>query len=406
MSRLTTPDVAVPGPLPDTPGRHIRAWWGVSSLSLAILALVTTEFLPASLLSPMSADLHVSPGTMGQIVTATALVGAIAGPTLAPLLPRADRKRVLVVLMVVAIASNVVSALAPSFTVLVMARFALGASIAGFWGMSLAVVSVLVPKEAIGRAMTLVTLGGTVATVAAVPIGAYLGDVFNWRVVFLLAAVLALIALAAQWFVLPQVPPAPSQGFHVVLETVRRPVVAIPLFAVVLTAFGHFAGFTYIRVAIDTLPSANGDVVALLLSVFGIAGVLGNMLVGWLIDTHLRLVAALSPLLIAASLAGLAVVGASVTSLAIPIAIWGAAWGMFPTIANTWVARVAPDRLESVGALTVTMFQVGITLGAIGGGVLVDLVDVDAALTAGAVAAVVGGLVLVSRRPVQPTSPR
>jgi predicted MFS family arabinose efflux permease len=399
-------NVAAPRPLSDSPGRENRAWWGVSSLSLAILALVTTEFLPASLLSPMSADLDVSAGTMGQIVTATALVGAIAGPTLAPLLPRADRKRVLMVLMVVAIASNVVSALAPSFIVLVIARLALGASIAGFWGMSLAVVSVLVPKEAIGRGMTLVTLGGTVATVAAVPVGAYLGDILNWRVVFLLAAALALIALAVQWFVLPQVPPAPSQGFNVVLETLRRPVVAIPLFAVVLIAFGHFAGFTYIRLALDPVSSATGNVVPLLLFVFGIAGVLGNVLVGWLVDTRLRLAAALSPLLIAASLAGLVVVGVSVTSVAIAIAIWGAAWGMFPTIANTWVARVAPDRLESVGALTVTMFQLGITLGAIGGGVLVDLVDVHAALATGAVVAVVGGAVLVSRRPVQQTSHR
>jgi predicted MFS family arabinose efflux permease len=254
--------------------------------------------------------------------------------------------------------------------------------------------------------MTLVTLGGTVATVAAVPVGAYLGDILNWRVVFLLAAALALIALAVQWFVLPQVPPAPSQGFNVVLETLRRPVVAIPLFAVVLIAFGHFAGFTYIRLALDPVSSATGNVVPLLLFVFGIAGVLGNMLVGWLVDTRLRLAAALSPLLIAASLAGLVVVGVSVTSVAIAIAIWGAAWGMFPTIANTWVARVAPDRLESVGALTVTMFQLGITLGAIGGGVLVDLVDVHAALATGAVVAVVGGAVLVSRRPVQQTSHR
>jgi predicted MFS family arabinose efflux permease len=399
-------NVAAPRLLPDTPGRHTRAWWGVSSLSLAILALVTTEFLPASLLSPMSADLDVSAGTMGQIVTATALVGAIAGPTLAPLLPRADRKRVLIILMMVAIASNVVSALAPSFIVLVIARLALGASIAGFWGMALAVVAVLVPKDTIGRAMTLVTLGGTVATVAAVPVGAYLGELLNWRVVFLLAAVLALIALAVQWFALPQVPPAPSQGFTVVMETLRRPVVAIPLFAVVLIAFGHFAGFTYIRLAIDTVPGATGEAVPLLLFVFGVAGVLGNMLVAWLVDTHLRLVGALAPLLIAASLAGMVLLGLSVVSVAVPITIWGAAWGMFPTIANSWVARVAPDRLESVGALTVTMFQVGITLGAIGGGLLVDHVDIDAALTTGAVAAVAGGLVLVSRRPVQQTSHR
>jgi predicted MFS family arabinose efflux permease len=397
-------NVAAPRLLPSTPGRHTRAWWGVSSLSLAILALVTTEFLPASLLTPMSADLDVSAGTMGQIVTATALVGAIAGPTLAPLLPRADRKRVLIILMMVAIASNVVSALAPSFIVLVIARLTLGASIAGFWGMALAVVAVLVPKDTIGRAMTLVTLGGTVATVAAVPVGAYLGELLNWRVVFLLAAVLALIALAVQWFALPQVPPAPSQGFTVVMETLRRPVVAIPLFAVVLIAFGHFAGFTYIRLAIDTVPGATGEAVPLLLFVFGVAGVLGNMLVGWLVDTHLRLVGALAPLLIAASLAGMVLLGLSVVSVAVPITIWGAAWGMFPTIANSWVARVAPDRLESVGALTVTMFQVGITLGAIAGGLLVDHVDVDAALTTGAVAAVAGGLVLVSRRPVQQTS--
>ncbi|WP_345752194.1 MFS transporter [Microbacterium rhizophilus] len=387
--------------LPDAPATPSRAaaWWGVASLSLGILALVTTEFLPASLLSPLSADLGVTPGTAGQMVTATALVGVLAAPTLAPLLPRADRRRVLLVLMVVAIASNVLSALAPSFPVLVVARLALGASISGFWAMALAVVAVLVPERMIGRAMTAVTLGGTTATVAAVPVGAFLGELIGWRAVFLLAAGLAVVALAVQWFALPKVPPAPAQGFGVVLDTLRRRIVAISLIGVLLVAGGHFTAFTYIRPAIEAVPGATGDAAAPLLFLFGIAGVVGNAVAGWLADSRLRLAGLLSPALIAVGLVAMVALGSSVPSVAAPIAIWGAAFGMFPTIVSSWLARIAPDRLEAAGGLNVASFQVAITLGAIGGGALVDFVNVDVALIAGAIAALAGGLVLVSRRP-------
>jgi DHA1 family purine ribonucleoside efflux pump-like MFS transporter len=156
----------------------------VIALMVAIFTLVTSEFLPASLLPLMAADFGITEGAAGQVVTATALVGMIAGPGAALLFPRLDRRRLLIGLLVVALLSNLLTAVAPNYALVVVARLALGAAIAGTWAMALAVASHLVPANHLGRAMSVVNIGVAGATVAAVPLGALISSLAGWRTVF------------------------------------------------------------------------------------------------------------------------------------------------------------------------------------------------------------------------------
>ena len=109
-------------------------WGAVVALGVGIFALVTAEFLPASLLPRMAADLGVTEGVAGQAVTATALMGVVAAPTVGLLFPRLDRKHLLAGLLVLAAVSDVLVALAPHFWVVLVSRLLLGIALAGFWG--------------------------------------------------------------------------------------------------------------------------------------------------------------------------------------------------------------------------------------------------------------------------------
>ena len=170
---MTTNTLPTPTPSPSAApaASAVRpaAWLAVVSLGLGIFTLVASEFLPASLLSPIAADLGITEGAAGQLVTATSLIGVVGGPLVVSALPGVNRRWVMAGLTSLAIASNVLVALAPAFGLMLAGRLLLGIALSGFWAMSLAVTAQLVPADRLGRAMTVVNTGVSLATIAAVP---------------------------------------------------------------------------------------------------------------------------------------------------------------------------------------------------------------------------------------------
>ena len=396
LSTPTQPQNAAPRPA--TPAVRPAAWLAVVSLGLGIFTLVASEFLPASLLSPIAAELAITEGTAGQLVTATSVIGIIGGPLVVSALPRVNRKWVMAGLTTLAIASNVLVAIAPVFGLMLASRLLLGIAISGFWAMSLAVTAQIVPADRLGRAMTIVNAGVSLATIAAVPAGAYFGELLGWRAVFLLAAAAGVVALAAQLATLPSIPPTGAPGFRTLLQTARTPVVALGILAIVLIAGGHFMGFTYLRPAFETIDGLTPALLAMLLMVFGMASFIGNLVAGPLADRRLPVLVIASPVAIGAATVLFALGGSGLAFAVVTVFVWGVGFGAVPTMVQTWIAHVAPERLESAGGLVVAAFQIAITIGAAVGGLLVDSVGVQAALIAGGIAAVLGAGVLSSAR--------
>jgi len=392
-------------PAPAHPALPRSTWFAVASLGLSVFTLVASEFLPASLLPLLAADLGVTEGTAGQLVTATSLAGIIGGPLVVSVLPRADRRHVMVGLTAAAALSDVAVAVAPHFAVMLVSRLLLGLALSGFWALALVVTASLVPPDRLGRAMTVVNTGVALATIAAVPAGAVLGELLGWRAAFLVAAAAGSLALVVQLAALPSVPPAGAPGIATLVATARRPVVALGVVAIVLLAGGHFMAFTFVRAAFAALDGLTPGLLAALLGVYGLAGLAGNLAAGPLADRAPASLMVAAPVAVGVGTVLLALDGAQVLVAGVAVAVWGLGFGAVPTLVQTWTARAAPDRLESASGLIVTAFQVAITAGAALGGLLVDGAGVRATLTAGGVAAVLGGVVLATagraRRPAR-----
>jgi predicted MFS family arabinose efflux permease len=376
-----------------------QSWMGVVSLSVGVFALVTAEFLPASLLSRIAGDLGVTEGVAGQSVTITAIVAAIAGLTLPVLLPRVDRRHLMIVLSVVAVLSNVLVALAPSYPVLLLARVLLGITIGGFWSLAISMTASLVPASKLGLGLTIVNVGVSLATVAAVPLGTLLGELWGWRAVFFLAAAVGVVAIVMQFVALPSVRSADSAGFRPLFQTLRSHLILLCLAAMALMGAGHFAGFTYIRPAATEIGGLSPDQLALLLLAYGVGIVAGNLVAGPLADRALRVAVLVFPLVLGAAMISFALLEGSAVLLFIAVTFWGAGFGALPTVISTWLARAEPDKLESVGGLQTAVFQVAIALGAFIGGFLVDGAGVQTALIVGGTAALVGSVVIVLVKP-------
>ncbi|MEJ9080472.1 MFS transporter [Gordonia malaquae] len=380
------------------PSSTATQWASIVVMMATSFVLVVAEFLPPSLLPAMAESLGVSEGNAGQAVTVTAFVGFLTAPTIGILFPRLDRRLLLVGLTSVAAVSNVLVAVSGSMWMLLVARLLLGASIGGFWAMSIAVASRLAQPAHLGRAMMLVNTGTTVATVAGVPLGTYLGEVFDWRAVFAGAAVLSAVVAVALWRVLPFVEPSAAARVSSLTETLRVPGLSLGLTGHVLTVFGHFAAFTYIRVALERNPDLDATTIAAILVVFGVGGLAGNFAVGMVVDRHLDIARYGVPALIASSIAVVAAAPDNVPLVVAAVAVWGFGFGSWLMVVSTWIGRQAPDRMEAGGGLLVAGFQIAITIGAAVGGALSDTVGITAALWIAVASAVVGGVLFGSAR--------
>lgn len=352
------------------------------ALATGTAVLVSSEFVPAGVLPLLAGDLHVTEGRAGLAVAATALAGAITAPTIATVLPRADRRRVLLGLMLLALVSNLLVAVAPTFPVLLLGRVVLGVAIAGYWSFTFGVGVAVTGRPAL--VSTAMSLGTSVATIVGVPLASVLGDAIGWRAVFAILIAATAAAGLALARLLPPVPAHPGAGMAMMRRALgnRRLMAGVAMIA--LAAFANFAAYPYIRVA---LQAATPSLVTVLLVAWGIGGLAGN-LAGGALSTRLRIGVVAAPAVLFAGLALMAM-HASTVVVVVAVLAWGTGFNMVPVTTQLWVSRVEPNRVESAVSLQVTAFQAAITLGAIAGGIVVDHRDVWTAMGIGATSALV-----------------
>jgi predicted MFS family arabinose efflux permease len=382
------------------------AWTAVGALTLGVFALVTSEFLPASVLTPLARDLGVSVGAAGQAVTATAVVGAFAAPLVPVLTGRLDRRVVMWGLMALLSLSNLLTVIAANLPTLLVARVLLGASLGGFWSMAAALAIRLVPPSGVSKAMSLIFTGVSVATVSAAPIGAYVSDTLGWRMAFVIAGVVGGLALMAQLLTLPRLAPTSVPRLAGLLEVGRRPAVATALLGVLLVISGHFAGFTYVRPVLEQVSHLDVKAISLTLLAFGVAGFFGNLAGAALVGRDPRLSVLSGAALIAVAASAIVLLGQFGLITAVALTLWGFAFAMLPVGFQSWATSAATDQAELAGGLLTSTFQVAIAAGAVLGGVLVDQLGPLSAPGYAAVSAVAAtGLVLLLRRRAASVAP-
>ncbi|TDW25679.1 DHA1 family purine ribonucleoside efflux pump-like MFS transporter [Rhizobium azibense] len=374
-------------------------WFAVLSMAATSFALVSAEFLPAGLLTPMARDLGITEGTAGQVVTATASVGAVTALLSNVLIGRLNRKAVLVGLSALAIGSNILAALATDFWLLLLGRAGLGIALSGFWALSVAVVARLVGANATGRGMAIVTLGVSLATIAAPSMGALISDWLGWRIAMAMTAGLAALAMLLQALSLPTLPASTSNSLADVFRLTGRRGVQLGMLAILLLMTGHFAGSVYVRPFLEQVTLLETESIALALLGFGIASVIGNVAGGRMADASIRLALGVTAALMAVAALALVLWGAHIGVAFALVSLWGFAFGMAPVVLPTNLSRGAPDALEAAGSLMVVSFQVAISIGAVFGGYVVDHYGAVGPLTLTTVlAASTGALALLQPR--------
>ncbi|MFJ9607298.1 MFS transporter [Kitasatospora sp. NPDC101176] len=271
------------------------------ALAIGAFGIGTTEFVVMGLLPEIAGDYGVSIPTAGLLVTGYAIGVVVGAPLMTVLGTRISRKTMLMLLMGLFTAGNLVSALAPSFGVMLAGRIVASLAHGAFFGIGSVVAAELVAPDRKAGAIATMFTGLTVANIVGVPLGTYIGQAVGWRTTFVAVAALGVVGLLGIARLVPALPRAEGAHLRRELTAFRNPQVLLAMAMTVLGFGGVFAAITYIAPMMTNVAGYSDGAVTWLLVLFGVGMFLGNLLGGRFADRRLM------PLLYT-TLGGLAVV--------------------------------------------------------------------------------------------------
>lgn len=373
-------------------------WWAISAVGLATFSVVTTEMLPVGLLTPIADSLGASVGTAGLMISLPALLAALFAPLVVIAAGGIDRRRILCTLLGLLLVANVASALAPGIAWLLAARVLVGFCMGGIWAIAGGLAARLVPPARIGLATSIIFGGVAAASVLGVPLGALIGEALGWRWAFVVMAAFSAAVLLLHLWMVPALPVDGSVRARQFVQQLGNRGLQQGLLLTLLLVAGHFIAFTYVRPLLTTLAHIDAAWIGGLLFAYGMAGIVGNFIVGLLAARRPRgLLLAIALGLLLTPLLFLLTGGTSASGVLV-LLLWGLAYGGVSVGLMTWMMAAAPKAVEIATALYVGVFNIGIALGAWGGGLLLDGIGLHANLWAAAGFAAAATLVVAGMR--------
>jgi DHA1 family inner membrane transport protein len=257
------------------------------ALAMGGLGIGTGEFVPMGLLPDVASGIDASVTTTGHVISAYALGVVVGAPVIAVLFSGLPRRRLLVSLMAVYVVANLLSAAAPTYGSLLVARFLSGLPHGAFFGVASLAAASLVPPERRAWAISTVMLGLSIANVALVPAATAIGHALGWRSVFVLVGAIGVATILSILRFVPATPAQAGASMRGELGALKRPQVLLTLGVGAIGFGGMFAVYSYITPTLTERAGVAESIVPLYLVVFGSGMVCGNLVGGRLIDRNL-----------------------------------------------------------------------------------------------------------------------
>ncbi|MGF0226363.1 MFS transporter [Dietzia natronolimnaea] len=278
---MTTSPATVAAPTPR------RVAFAILALALGGFGIGVTEFAAMGLLRSIADDFGLTEPQAGQVITAYALGVVVGAPLLTVWTSRWRRRTLLLVLMALFTVGNTAAAFAPSAEILVAARFLAGIPHGAYFGVASLVAASLAGPGKQARAVSLVLLGLSVATVIGVPAATWLGEAAGWQAAFLAVGVIGALTVAAIFVVVPEPSGAVVVRAREELAALARPQILATLAVGGVGFGGMFAVYTYIQWTMVDVAGIDRGWMPAVLAVYGLGMVTGNLLGGVVADRDL-----------------------------------------------------------------------------------------------------------------------
>ncbi len=365
------------------------AWLRVVTLAIAAFIFNTTEFVPVGLLSDIAASFHMETAQVGIMLTIYAWVVALMSLPFMLLTSQMERRKLLIGLFVVFIASHVLSFMAWNFTVLVISRVGIAFAHAVFWSITASLAIRLAPAGKRAQALSLIATGTALAMVLGLPIGRIVGQYFGWRTTFFAIGMGALITLVCLIKLLPKLPSEHSGSLKSLPLLMRRPALMSIYLLTVIVVTAHYTAYSYIEPFVQVVAGFSANFATVLLLILGGAGIIGSILFGKLGNKHASALVSSAIGLLLACLLLLMPAAGSESHLAILSLFWGVAIMIIGLGMQVKVLALAPDATDVAMSLFSGIFNLGIGAGALVGNQISLYVSMSAIGSLGAIPALI-----------------
>jgi DHA1 family L-arabinose/isopropyl-beta-D-thiogalactopyranoside export protein-like MFS transporter len=370
-------------------------YFRVILMGISAFVVNTTEFVPVALLTDIAQDFSITTAETGWMLTLYAWIVAAMSLPLMLLTGKLERKRLLLALFVVFIASHVLSVFAWSFQVLLISRVGIAFSHAIFWSITAAITLRVAPEGKKALALSVLATGTSLAMVLGVPIGRLVGQWFGWRATFGGIGIIALVVFILQARLLPTLPSMFEGSIKKVPELLKNPLlVCLYLFCfVIFTA--HYAAYSYIEPFMRQVGSISENLATLVLLLFGGAGIIGSVIFSRWGDRSNTTLMLLATVLMLLSMLSLSLAVTSIWALSINAVLWGAALMLLVISIQAKVIMIDLKAQDMVMSMFSGIINLGIGMGALLGGYAVTHFSLSSVGLVGAAVASVALLLII-----------
>lgn len=342
------------------------------ALAIGAFGIGTTEFSPMGLLPVIARGVDVSIPAAGMLISAYAVGVMVGAPLMTLLLSHRARRNALIFLMAIFTLGNVLSAIAPDYTTLMLSRILTSLNHGAFFGLGSVVAASVVPKHKQASAVATMFMGLTLANIGGVPAATWLGETIGWRMSFMATAVLGVVSMVSLWFSLPKGGAGARPDVKKELGVLLRPQVLSALLTTVLGAGAMFTLYTYISPVLQTITHATPVFVTAMLVLIGVGFSIGNYLGGKFANRSVNGTLKGFLFLLMVIMLLIPFLARNEYGAAVAMVVWGAAtFAVVPPL-QMRVMRVASEAPGLSSSVNIGAFNLGNALGAAAGGAVIS----------------------------------
>jgi predicted MFS family arabinose efflux permease len=338
---------------------------------LGVIGIISTEFGIVGVLPQVAAYYNITIGTAGLLLSAFALTIFLLGPFVVLSTSGINRKKMMVLVISIFLASNIVSAFAPRFWLLLIARVIPAVLHPVFFSAAMgAVIKNAKPSEQ-HKLMGIVIGGIAISQVSIIPLSSYMASLYGWQMAFVIQSIISVIAIAGIILFVPNMPVVEKKSHGSQLQILKIPRFQISVALNILMIAAWFSSYSYFADYLGKAKQMNPQQISYMLLLFAVTGVVANWLAGRLLSKNVAMTTAffltgtiLLPIILLYS-------GTNLIIQIAVVAFWGIMYGPCFLTGISYMIEAAPEAPEFANSLQVSFANLGVSIGtAVGGWVI------------------------------------